>query len=816
MGMFDWQEKSADVLAQGGVIGPHERLPWPQTAMMGVQHVIAMFGATVLAPILMGFDPNVAILMSGIGTLIFFIITGGKVPSYLGSSFAFIGVVIAATAYAGKGPNANIGVALGGIIACDLVYTLIGAIVQMAGTGWIERFMPPVVTGSVVAVIGLNLAGIPIKNMAASNFDSWMQAVTFVCVGLVAVLTRGMVQRLLILVGLIVASIIYAVLTNGLGLGKPMDLTILTNAGGPGVLATDALITAGGELSALTEQTIEELDAVLPPQWSHSNPIDILGDASPERYARAVEIAAKDEASDGLLVVLTPQAMTDPTQTAELLRPYAQGAGKPLLASWMGGADIMAGESILNHAGIPTFPFPDSGTLAFNYMWQYSYNLRGIYETPTAAHGGDDPANEREAADLIDRIRRSGRTILTEHESKQLMGIYGIPTVETRLADSPEAAVAAAEAIGYPVVLKLHSETITHKTDVGGVRLDLQNADGVRSAFDAIRLGAEAAGGAEAFLGVTVQPMVRREGYEIILGSSIDPQFGPVLLFGSGGQLVEVYKDRALSLPPLTTTLARRAMEQTRIYRALRGVRGRKPVDLEALEQLMVRFSYLAVEQRWIKEIDINPLLASPEGLIALDARVVLFDRDTTEDELPKLAIRPYPTRYVANWAFADGQEITIRPIRPDDEPLVVEFHESLSEQSVHLRYFHAMKLSQRTAHDRMIRICFNDYDREIALVAERTDPDSGARSILGVARLSQLYGTRDAEFSMLINDRWHHKGLGTELLRRLIQVGRDENVERIKADILGENYVMQHVCEKVGFTLTRGADGMVEAELIL
>jgi len=278
MGMFDWQEKSADVLAQGGVIGPHERLPWPQTAMMGVQHVIAMFGATVLAPILMGFDPNVAILMSGIGTLIFFVITGGKVPSYLGSSFAFIGVVIAATAYAGKGPNANIGVALGGIIACGFVYTLIGAIVQMAGTGWIERFMPPVVTGSVVAVIGLNLAGIPIKNMAASNFDSWMQAVTFVCVGLVAVLTRGMVQRLLILVGLIVASIIYAVLTNGLGLGKPMDLTILSNApwfglpgfaapvfSGPAMLliAPVAIILVAenlGHIKAVTAMTGRNLD----------------------------------------------------------------------------------------------------------------------------------------------------------------------------------------------------------------------------------------------------------------------------------------------------------------------------------------------------------------------------------------------------------------------------------------------------------------------------------------------------------------------------------------------------------------------------
>eukprot|EP01034_Spumella_vulgaris_P038595 gene38595-47664_t len=230
MGMFDWTEKPASVLNQGGVIGPDERLPWPQTAVMGVQHVIAMFGATVLAPILMGFDPNIAILMSGIGTLIFFVITGGKVPSYLGSSFAFIGVVIAATAYAGKGPNTNIGVALGGIIACGVLYIIIGAIVQAVGTGWIERFMPPVVTGSVVAVIGLNLAGIPIKNMAASNFDSWMQVVTFVSVGLVAVLTRGMVQRLLILVGLIVASIAYAVLTNGLGLGKPMDLSALANA----------------------------------------------------------------------------------------------------------------------------------------------------------------------------------------------------------------------------------------------------------------------------------------------------------------------------------------------------------------------------------------------------------------------------------------------------------------------------------------------------------------------------------------------------------------------------------------------------------
>ena len=248
MGMFNWTEKSSDVLAHGGVIAPDERLPWPQTAVMGVQHVIAMFGATVLAPILMGFDPNIAILMSGIGTLIFFVITGGKVPSYLGSSFAFIGVVIAASAYTGKGPNTNLGVALGGIIACGVVYTVIGFIVQAIGTDWIERFMPPVVTGSVVAVIGLNLASIPIKNMASSNFDSWMQVVTFVSVALVAVMTRGMVQRLLILVGLIVASVIYAVLTNGLGLGKPMDLSGILNAAWVGAPAFSAPVFSGSAM----------------------------------------------------------------------------------------------------------------------------------------------------------------------------------------------------------------------------------------------------------------------------------------------------------------------------------------------------------------------------------------------------------------------------------------------------------------------------------------------------------------------------------------------------------------------------------------
>ena len=278
--MFNWTERPASALANGAVIAPDERLPWLQTGAMGVQHVIAMFGATVLAPILMGFSPNIAILMSGIGTLIFYFVTGGKVPSYLGSSFAFIGVVIAASGYAGKGPNANIAVALGGIVACGVVYILIGALVQAIGTGWIERFMPPVVTGAVVAVIGLNLASVPIKNMAASNFESWMQAVTFLCVGLVAVFTRGMLQRLLILVGLILATVVYAVLTNGMGLGKPVDLSGIANAAWVGlptftapVFTANAMLLIAvaiilvaenlGHLKAVTAMTGRNLDAYM-------------------------------------------------------------------------------------------------------------------------------------------------------------------------------------------------------------------------------------------------------------------------------------------------------------------------------------------------------------------------------------------------------------------------------------------------------------------------------------------------------------------------------------------------------------------------
>ena len=590
---------------------------------------------------------------------------------------------------------------------------------------------------------------------------------------------------------------------------KGPRLTVLTNAGGPAVLATDALISNGGELAEISEETMDALNDSLPAPWSHGNPIDVLGDAGPELYAKTLETAADDPESDGLLVILTPQDMTDPTATAERLTPYAQSTRKPVLASWMGGPAVVAGDSILDGAGIPTFDYPDAAARAFTNMWKYTYNLRSIYETPEPAQ--DEGADRRRVEEVIDRVRDSGRTILTEFEAKEILAAYGIPTVETRVARSPDEAVEFADRIGYPVVLKLDSETITHKTDVGGVRLNLQNADEVRRAYEEMESSITENYSPGDFNGAAVQEMVSLDGYELIVGSSLDPQFGPVLLFGSGGSLVEVYRDRALALPPLTTTLARRMMERTRIFEALGGVRGRDPVDVGSLEKLLVRVSQLVVEQPWIKELDINPLLASPGRLTALDARIVLHDPDTSEEDLPRTAIRPYPTQYVSHEELRDGTPVTIRPIRPEDEPLMVKFHETLSEESVYMRYFHMMNLTQRTAHERLTRICFIDYDREMALVAEHTDPDTGEREIMGVSRLSRRGASPDeAEFSVLVSDRFQRRGVGTLLVGRILEVGRAEDLKHITAEILFDNRPMQNITKKLGFRLRRNTEEMV------
>ncbi|MCP9790930.1 bifunctional acetate--CoA ligase family protein/GNAT family N-acetyltransferase [Vulcanococcus limneticus Candia 3F8] len=622
-------------------------------------------------------------------------------------------------------------------------------------------------------------------------------------------------------------------------------LTIVTNAGGPGVLATDALVMTGGELAHLAPETLARLNERLPPQWSHGNPIDILGDADPQRYADTIAAVLDDPNSDGLLVVLTPQAMTDPTATAQRLRQLAATSQKPLVASWMGGDEVAAGEAILNGTGIATNRYPDAAARLFNTLWRYSYNLRGIYETPellpeaeSDGPGSGGPGERPRVRQILAEAQAQGRQQLSESEAKAILSAYAIPVVETRLASTAEQAVAAAGAIGYPVVVKLHSTTISHKSDVEGVQLNLQGPAEVEQAFLAMERRIGEGQGRAAFGGVTVQPMLRLQGaIELIVGSSVDPEFGPVILFGTGGTLVEVYRDSAVALPPLNTTLARRLMEQTKVYGALQGSRGRPAADLAELEKLLVRVSQLVLEQPLIRELDINPLLVSwtpgvqartdaasaaeapteapTTQLVALDARIVLADAAGDSCGLPRPAVRPYPSQYVKTWRLRDGTAVTIRPIRPEDEPLLVAFHRTLSEESVYYRYFHMMSLSSRITHERLVRICFTDYDREMALVVDRRDPESGRHTVLAVGRLSRSHASASAEFSLLVSDPYQSQGLGTELLGQLLRIGRDEGLAEVTAEILHENGAMQHVCQKLGFSL-HGTPDVVEARISL
>ena len=588
-------------------------------------------------------------------------------------------------------------------------------------------------------------------------------------------------------------------------------LAVVSNAGGLGVLATDALLASGGQLADFAPGTYEALNKILPEAWSHANPIDTLGDASPELYVKALEIAARDSNCDAVLSILAPQGMTEPEKSASLLSKATESISKPVLASWMGGARMQMAANVLNEARIPTFEYPDAAARSFAYMWRYSSNLQALYEAPefTGELPQDGP---RRVARIIVEAQQKKRTVLTEYESKQILSAYELPVTASKIALTADEAAAAAESIGYPVVVKLHSETVTHKSDRGGVILNLQNSDAVRSAFKQIEAAFAPDG---SFNGVNVQPMIKSSGYELIVGSSTDPQFGPVMVFGLGGELVEILRDRTHALPPLTTTLARRMMERTRIQQALKGTRGKKAVDLEKLEELLVRFSELVVENPRISDIEINPLLAGADGIIALDARVILHPANIRDSELPRPAIRPYPNQYVSTWEASDGQKFTIRPIRPDDETLMVDFHRQLSEESVYLRFFLPLRLDVRISHERLFTKCFIDYDREIALVAEYHE-EEGARRIAGVARLIRKHSDSTAEVAFLVADKFQNRGLGTHLLHRMIEIARKEGVGALEGATLSDNYGMKDMFSRAGFKFSPPEDGVVTALLPL
>lgn len=599
-------------------------------------------------------------------------------------------------------------------------------------------------------------------------------------------------------------------------------LAIVSNAAGPGILATDALVGGGGELAPLGADSLRELDALLPPYWSHGNPVDIVADADPERYARAVEIVLNDPDTDGVLVALAPQVRTDPTGTAGALAALKRPRNKPVLASFMGGDAVEEGVGLLNRHNIPAFPYPDAAAEVFNAMWQYTYNLRGLYETPSADADPDAVASEvREPARIelqqnLEAFTGKGCTELPQTEAKAVLGAYGITLMETRVAADEHEAAAHARDMGFPVVLRRRTAAQPGHPDPGGVLLNLPDEDAVRQAFRALRAFEESTHPGMAFTGIAVQPVVPRHGYEILAGSHIDPQFGPALHFGAGGPWGQVFGERALGLPPLNSTLARRMMEQTRIYQAMQAGRGGGKIDLAKLELLLVRFSRLVVEQPRIAGVRLNPLLVAPDRMVALDARVILHPADADLDRLPPLAIRPYPGEYASRRTMKDGRALIIHPIRPEDETMMAHFHTTLSKDTVYFRYFRQLTLDERVRHERLSEICFIDYDRAMALVAVQPATETQERRILGISRMVKLHGTGDADFAILIGDAVQGVGLGTALMQHLVFVARAEGVRRLVGAIHPENRPMLRLCGKLGFTLSKPAGDMVTATMTL
>lgn len=590
-------------------------------------------------------------------------------------------------------------------------------------------------------------------------------------------------------------------------------LAILSNAAGPGILATDALAADGGELAALAPDTLATLDAFLPSYWNRANPVDLLADADPDRYGRSVEAVLNDPGTDGALVVLTPQVMTDPTGTAQRIARIAESADKPIIASWMGGEAVAEGADVLNRHRVPAFPYPDAAARIFNSMWRYSYNIRGLYET-AAPDADEDAVDTAAVARIIAEARAEGRMELGECLSKQVLAACGIPVVATRAAENEDDAVRMAEAIGYPVAMTYNYKPFQRRRGES-IYINLASAQDVRRAYQALRESVEGLS-ADAPLCVSLRAVLKAGGYRVLFSSAIDPHFGPVITFGAGGPLGDVFRDRALALPPLNTTLARRTFEQTRIYGALRGMQGFEAVDTAALERLLARFSRLVVEQRWIREVDINPFLVSADQMLALDARITLFGPDTGEDQLPRLAIRPYPGEYIVSCALKNGEDVTLRPIRPEDEAMMVTFHESLSGDTVYYRYLQQLALDERIKHERLAEICFCDYDRAMAIIAVGRAPQTDERRILAVVRLVKLHGGGDADFAIVVRDDYQGLGLGVAMMRRLIHVARAENVTRLVGVILPDNRPMLRMCAKLGFSLNKPVGGEVIAEMPL
>ncbi len=577
-------------------------------------------------------------------------------------------------------------------------------------------------------------------------------------------------------------------------------LGIITNAGGPGVMATDALIASNGVLAVLSAETMALLNENLPAFWSHGNPVDVLGDARAKRIAKATQIVLNDANVDAVLVILTPQAMTNPNATAKEISALAGTTTKPILAAWLGGQSMHEADDILVEAGIPSYRTPEQAIRGFMTLVAYSRNLETLYETPKDIPVGFTLDRENMRKEINTLI--SGQdAILSEEISKEILAVYGISTTQPHVAKYAEKAVKIANSIGFPVVMKIHSPDITHKSDVGGVALNLNDDRQVRNAFDKMIESCELRAPGSRIEGVTIQRMISsRDSVELILGIKKDKVFGTVLMVGMGGVTAELFNDRALGLPPLNERLARRMLETLKIYPLLKGYRGGRPKNVDKLIQVLIRLSYLAADHPWITELDINPLLVTPDDVIALDARIVV-DHDIRDSEIPEyshLAMHPYPEKYVKETVLQDGTKILLRPIKPEDEPMWLEMLGSCSKESLYSRFRYFFHWE---SHEVATRYCYIDYDREVAIVAEMIDDEK--RTLIGVGRLIADPDHETVEYAVLIPDAWQRKDLGNILTDFCLEVAQRWKLKRIVAQTTTDNKRMISVFRKRKFEVT-------------
>jgi acetyltransferase len=576
-------------------------------------------------------------------------------------------------------------------------------------------------------------------------------------------------------------------------------LGIITNAGGPGVMASDALIASHGTIAEFSGETMAKLDESLPAMWSHRNPVDVLGDARSKRIAKAVKIVLDDPGVDAALIILTPQAMTNPTAAAKAVGELSQNSGKPILAAWLGGLSMRDGIRILIESGVATYRTPEQAVGAFMTLVAYARNLEILYETPK-----DIPVqfslDRKHLRSQFNTLFAGKGEILTEDVSKKLLDAYGIPNTTPAVAKTTEEAVRVASDIGYPVVAKIFSPDISHKTDVGGVILNIQNENSLLESYDRILSNTRKEKPGARIDGITIQKMIPAEnGLELITGIKKDPVFGSVIMIGMGGTAAEVFNDYQLGFPPLNERLARRMLESLRIWPLLQGFRGRPPADTAKLIEILIRISYLAADYPEIAEIDINPLLVTPVQVIALDARVILDQELLGKSFKPysHLALRPYPEEYVQTATLRDGTEIILRPIKPEDEPMWFELLGGCSKESIYMRFRYFFHWE---THEVAVRYCFNDYDREIAIVAELKK--NGNRKLLGVGRMIADPDLASAEYAILVGDAWQNLGLGGLLTDYCIEIARKWGIKTMLAQTTSDNPRMVSVFRKRGFAI--------------